>query len=205
MADRLASARRVVERERRECGDEREAFRAFRRRVGELTPTRVPATRRAPRLRHTDGSLDSVREAYEETVMSVPHYDREYGDGYAQSLATEFGNDVAAAVFGSQTLTAELQDALTAAARSAATDRAEFLDLLDREAESVAVADAELDELRDDLVALDSTPSPTAASTNSWSCEPRSVTSSRVSTAWPPGDRRRSPPTDEPSRTSTWT
>lgn len=162
MSDRLSSARRAVERERRACAAEREAFRAFRRRVAELTPARVPVTRRAPLADPTadDTSLDGVREAYEDTVMAVPHYDREYGDGYAESLAAELGEDVAAAVFGSRTLTPELHDALLAAAESAVADRAEFLDLLDREIESLAVADAALDELRDDLVALDSTPLP---------------------------------------------
>ncbi|MFB6122994.1 MAG: hypothetical protein ABEJ78_06010 [Haloferacaceae archaeon] len=162
MTDRLSSARRVVERERRTCADEREAFRAFRRRVGELTPASIPATPRASISDSPDAgtSLDRVREAYEDTVMAVPHYEREYGDGYAESLAAEFGGDVAAAVFGSRTLTPELRDALTAAARSAQAEREEFLDLLDREAESVAVADAELDELFDDLRALDSTPLP---------------------------------------------
>jgi hypothetical protein len=162
MTDRLSSARRAVTRERRKCVDEREAFRTFGRRITDLTPAQVTTNRRTLRSSRaaSDGSLDDVREAYESTVMAVPHYDQEYADEFLESLQAEFGDDVAAAVFGSRTLTAELQEALTAAARETAAERAAFLDLLDRELESVAVADEALGELFDDLQALDATPLP---------------------------------------------
>jgi hypothetical protein len=90
--------------------------------------------------------------------MSVPHYETAYGDTLADSLAVEFGEDLAAALVSGTALTPAVSDAVRAAAAAARREREEFLDVLDREADSlgdaadaVAAVESEFDSLRDSL------------------------------------------------------
>jgi hypothetical protein len=143
----LDRALRTARAERRRTSDECSAFRAFYDRVAELTtaPAAETVTTRQSVLAAgpTSGvAVDEVRTAYEETVMAVPHYDDEYGDGFAESFAAEFGDDVAAAFAGAQTVTGPLRAGVLAGTKEALVERETFLDLIDRETES-------LSELRD--------------------------------------------------------
>jgi len=53
----------------------------------------------APPARAAGGSgLVAVRDAYQETVMSVPHYEIEYDDTYQRSVAEECGPELAYAL-----------------------------------------------------------------------------------------------------------
>ncbi|WP_396613214.1 hypothetical protein ACH9L7_08145 [Haloferax sp. S1W] len=161
--DHLDAARRTLRRERRRCVDEREAFRAFERAVTSLkatapTPSPPPAAPVIGRQQATDGSLTRVRRAYEQTVMSVPHYDEEYADPYSESLEAEFGPDVAAAVQSATVFSPTLRRTVTAAATEAIAEREEFLDIIDEEVESVETMTDEITALDDRLDFLDDRP-----------------------------------------------
>ena len=159
MTCRIDDARSAVAAERSCVAAEHDAFEAFDRRVADL-PT-VAATSTPPLLtdpRPSGQSLERVRTAYEETVMSVPHYEAEYGDTVAESLAVEFGEDLGAALVGGTALTPEFRDAVRAAAAAARREREEFLTVLDREDTSLARAAADVAELRTDLDVLDDRP-----------------------------------------------
>jgi len=159
MTDHVNRARTAVAEERTSVAAERDAFEAFDRRVAEISAV---ATSSSPPLltdpRPSGASLERVRTAYAETVMSVPHYEIEYGDTVAESLAAEFGDDLAAALVGGSALTPEFQDAVRAAAEAAEDEREAFLDVLDREDASLARAADDLSAARADLVALDDRP-----------------------------------------------
>jgi hypothetical protein len=101
---------------------------------------------------------DPVREAYEQTVMNTPHYDDEYGDTYAESVAAEFGPDLAAALAEPRQLTPAVQRQVVAAARDARARRERLLSALAAEREAVTDARAELDAAREALVAVRSRP-----------------------------------------------
>jgi hypothetical protein len=156
MTARIDAACDAVADERASIRAEYEAFGAFERRVIDCSTVTVPS---GPPIvadpRPTGQSLERVRTAYEETVMSVPHYESEYGDTLAESLAAEFGDDIAAALLGGTALTPAFRDAISAAATAARDERAAFLDVLDRESASLATAAANVDDLRADLDALD--------------------------------------------------
>jgi hypothetical protein len=144
LTDPVADARRAVERERRRCVDEREAFRRFRSAVADVQPTAVRESQTGPLTAQAFGTtqarapaLDDVRRTYERTVMSVPHYDAEYGDTYVESLRAEFGEDVAAAATSAQTFTPELRQAVVGGATAAIEERVEFVSLLDAESDSL--------------------------------------------------------------------
>ncbi|WP_379828689.1 DUF7260 family protein [Haloplanus litoreus] len=159
MTRRIDEARAAVAAERACVATERDAFEAFDRRVAALAT--VAASTTPPLLsdpQRSGQSLERVRTAYEETVMSVPHYEAEYGDTVAESLAAEFGEDLAAALVGGTALTADFRDAVRAAAAAARREREEFLTVLDREDTSLARTAADLSEVRSDLEALDDPP-----------------------------------------------
>ena len=103
-------------------------------------------------------TAERVAAAYRETVMSVPHYDDDYGDSYADSLAAEFGESIAVALDGG--FTDPTKRGVLSAARQAKTERVKLVSALDAERESLAdirafVAETldELEEYRDDTLA----------------------------------------------------
>lgn len=159
MTARIDAARDAVAEERSTIRAEYEALAAFDRRVAEL-PTATVST--GPPLvadpQPADGSLKRVRAAYEETVMSVPHYEDEYGDTLAESLAAEFGDDLAAALMGGTALTPEFRDAVRAATAAARDEREEFLNVLDRETQSLSTALADVAAVEAELDSLDDRP-----------------------------------------------
>ncbi|REA05451.1 hypothetical protein DEQ92_03990 [Haloferax sp. Atlit-6N] len=165
--DRLDDARSALRAERRRCVDEREAFRAFRREVAASratasTPNQAPAAatlvgQRGGRGR-TDAALSGLRRSYERTVMSVPHYDEEYGDSFEESLAAEFGPDVATAFRSASVLSPPLRRTVAAAAASSRDEREKFIEVVDEETESVASMRGDIEALLGRLDDLDRTP-----------------------------------------------
>ena len=168
MSGRFSDLSAAVRAERRRCAGERDSFEAFRSALADVETVRpaegAAATGSAtPAAVHTVGAtggatndgVQRVCEAYRRTVMSVPHYDREYGEPLAENLEQEFGADVATAMANASVLTDNLRDAVDDAAAASRTERAEFVDLLDRERSSLETIASRLDETADRLDALD--------------------------------------------------
>jgi polyhydroxyalkanoate synthesis regulator phasin len=91
--------------------------------------------------------LQTVREAYTETVMSVPHYEREYGESLQANMAAELGTEVARQVVDGQQLTPMLYETLVAAGERGVTERKEFVELLREEQRSLTTVQSKLDEV----------------------------------------------------------
>ncbi|ERH12720.1 MAG: hypothetical protein J07HB67_01746 [halophilic archaeon J07HB67] len=153
---RLRNAREAVAAERRRAVAEREAFTQFRQRVARLEasplstddlPGRLPTTTGnaagettpdtrgavgTPGRRDADG-LRTVQTAYEETVLSTPHYETEYDETVTENMAAEFSTAVAATVADGSALTPALRATLLRGAADAADRRAEVVSCLDAE------------------------------------------------------------------------
>jgi hypothetical protein len=149
----LATAKQVLECERKETTAERDAFEAFSQRLSTIDacPETVGPSQ-APLVAGRSGAgdqLQCVRAAYRETVMSVPHYDDMYGESMVENVAAEFGSDLAAGIgpAESQTLTQPYKTTLRTAAVQAVQDRVAFIEALDRETQSLADARTALSEL----------------------------------------------------------
>lgn len=84
--------------------------------------------------------LRAVRDAYEATVMSVPHYEEEYNDTYETSVAEEFGPDLATALTRRSTFDEQCKRAVLSAATEARTPREALLTALDNEVDSLDAA-----------------------------------------------------------------
>lgn len=167
---RFESVRSVLRRECRRTEEERQAFEAFAERVSELQPTPGPARRSGPSGTGGGGvaaemwqstasrgvdDLDTIRRAYEKTVMSVPFYDTEYGDEYEESVRSELGPEVAVAVTEPDCFTPAAKRALLASVERAARERAELVETCERERESVDEAADTLIPVADELDSLD--------------------------------------------------
>jgi hypothetical protein len=149
--DRLAVERRRIE-------DELDAFAAFERALRDIEPAAAEAAPLAvrgcgTRSRSADG-LDPVRDAYERTVMGVPHYDEEYGDTLGTSLVEEFGPDVAAAVVDGSAFTDRHRSVLLSAAAEAQTGRETMRTLVDDERAAVEAAREAIREIERDLAEI---------------------------------------------------
>ena len=148
----LTDAISIVDEERERIAAERDAFAAFARRVAGLEPVESTAAVPAAGGLQTaspgrDAALDSVTDAYRETVMAVDHYAADYGEPLGANLAAELGEDLAVAVVDGDRFTPPLQSALVEASREASQHRAAFLRTLEDEATALAGAAERLEAL----------------------------------------------------------
>ena len=153
-----AELRSCLESEQRAVTAEIEALDAF---VGRVEG--VPARNHAPvgGIHGTDhgsgrSGLKRVRQAYEETVMSVPHYDTDYGDTYRESVVAEFGPEVGTGLTEGHQFQPHLKQATIGKARSCRADRERFLDILEIESQSTTTVGDELRSIQEELQEFDS-------------------------------------------------
>ncbi len=152
-------ARDALGEERERVAAERDAFRRFAARAetitvstGARTGTDAPV---AVRTKPPDSGMGTVREAYRETVMGVPHFDDEYGEDLVTNAAAELSPEVAAALAGDGPLTPQLRDALATQGREAAASRENLLGAIDGEREEIREATDRLERLKQDVTDID--------------------------------------------------
>jgi len=132
---------------------EQEALTSFVTRVEELpaggpTPTVgsggvsvVVATNSQP------GAMAEVRDAYQETLMAVDHYDRDYGEPLAENLANELGDGIAGTVLSNDSLSPQVKRVLINSAQNGYTSREQYLGTLDSERTCLEAAGESLEEV----------------------------------------------------------
>ena len=134
------AARERLRTERCRTADEREAFAAFERRVRELdgwsTPVQNDVSGVTLAAAGSQRGLGAVQEAYEATVMSVPHYSEEYDEPFEQHVRAEFGPDLAALLTQGQAFDSRTRQTVLAAASEAQETRDRLIRALDDEQES---------------------------------------------------------------------
>lgn len=148
----VEKARAVLREERQMTEAEERAFTAFRDSVADvdvdvdvssagatgttgaaaLTPVGAEAAQAtAPR------AIEQIRTAYRRTVMATDHYAEEYGDSLAESLASEFGRDIALALTTDAVFSPQLRESLVRSARESREKRTQFREVLKAERESI--------------------------------------------------------------------
>ena len=139
----IGSAIEIVEAEREYVLAERDAFLRFGDAVRTLS---VPADRTVGAIAlsvvgTSDGrQLRDVRDRYRETVMATPDYEAQYGQPLSEHMASEFTEDVAAAVTAGNRFSEPLKRLLLQQARDAARQRETFLDVLEEERDALTDA-----------------------------------------------------------------
>lgn len=89
-----------------------------------------------------------VRTAYQETVMSVPHYQDAYDESFAQNFTVEFGQSLATSLEEADVLTPPLQSAVLRQARQARDERTKLLNRVETEQKALIDKRRQLRELR---------------------------------------------------------
>jgi hypothetical protein len=159
----LRRAREECDHERDRLLTERRAFEQFASRVASLDPVEPSGavtdggTAALGRSSGGDG-LAAVETAYRETVMSVDHYDTDYGESLRENMATELGADVATAVLDGGTLHPQLKAAIVRKCGEAHDHRTAVLRDVDDEAASLESAREELGRVEGTVDDLDATP-----------------------------------------------
>lgn len=158
MEETFADARRALQAERRALVDEQQAFETFANRVGDLAPDAGPGDHATSLDHHRGSALERVRDAYRETVMSVPHYPAEYGESLSSHVEGECSEAVAAAMTDGSRLSAHVQRSLVGAAREAIRCRGVVVDTLDEEARALDRGEDRTGELVEELSSLRAEP-----------------------------------------------
>lgn len=144
----LDSALATIDHERDCIEIERDAFREFANEIQELSlsaqQTQGTQTARVTDTGTNRAVLAAVRESYRETVMSIPDYEKQYGETLKENLTAEFSEDIATMVVDGHQLTQPIQQLLVQQARQSAKERVVLLDALDTEEQSVRDAQLRL-------------------------------------------------------------
>ncbi len=138
-----------VENERASLEAERDAFTTFADSVRQLdaAPQRsfeMP-TATVVSVSSNQEQLARIRNRYRETVMSVPGFEREYGETLEENMRAEFGDELATAVLGGQQFTPQVKNLLVSQATAAATQRESLLRAIDGERCSLTEAEKRLE------------------------------------------------------------
>lgn len=172
----LDSIRQSLRAEQNRTEIERDAFEEFATRVRDMQPStkslmsssehnklqNVSVTvslQSQPLSDLSDGDkLDTIRNAYEETVMSVPFYEAEYGDTYKESIRAEFGPHVATALTQSESFSPVIKQVLLTKTEQARTERESLIETCEREHASVEEAATVLKPIEGELQTVESIP-----------------------------------------------
>ncbi|MFC7071840.1 hypothetical protein ACFQJ7_10365 [Halovenus rubra] len=155
---RLDRATKTLSEERRRVTDELDALQAFTDHVKNSKPEQAQPATVAPAVNlsvsKSNETLETVRAAYESTFMSTPHYDEDYDEPYVQSLAVEFGPEIAAALVGGEQFTQACKEGLLDAVEEAVTRRELLVDALADEESSLSEAQSVLLPLSQELAEI---------------------------------------------------
>lgn len=98
---------------------------------------------------------EAIRTAYAETVMSLPFYESEYGEPYAESVRAEFGQELGTALTESACLGPACLDALQRKLEQIRTERRNLIETCEQEAESIDQAAADLRSVADEVASME--------------------------------------------------
>lgn len=162
----LPKARDMCREEWNRTKDERDALDRFIRKVSNISVGSAPLQRSnngaAPLVqrRRSDGELAEIKQAYRDTVMSVPHYNDEYDEPLQVHMGAEFDEDLATAICEGEQFTPQLKQAVLNFATQARDERDALLVALDHEAQALSEANSSLRSIDNRITALSKRPLP---------------------------------------------
>jgi len=160
----LYAARETLDREIEEIEAERRAFLAFAERVEGIPVQQSSAAMATPQtiqtFENTNPPVADVATAFEETVMSLPHYRETYGGGAFDQMAIEFDADLVASLHRPGSMSDTVKRGLTQHATDAAAKREDLLDILAEERQAVDEAESRFEPVLADIEAMNDRPLP---------------------------------------------
>ncbi|MFB6186852.1 MAG: hypothetical protein ABEI86_08310 [Halobacteriaceae archaeon] len=160
----LRSAKSAISEERKYTITERDAFEAIANEVSALDnhPNGQTEHPQSVLLHHDADTTARIKEIYADNVLSMDHYDDEFGESLRDNMAAELGKDITDAIFEGQQLTPTMQEAIVAQAQQTATQRDKYLQTLDKEESSLQAHEQKLQNIDSQLERLNHTKLSTA-------------------------------------------
>lgn len=154
--DPVISAIEITSQERTEVKWEQDAFDAFKTRVEQIptaTPDQTVLSGPVVEAGSRSQQAETIRTAYEETVLDIPHYDDVYDESLRENVVAEYGRDLVELFRSSSSVsfTAYHKDALIIATKRRVREREEYLQTLRTEAESLTELRSEVTEILDNF------------------------------------------------------
>jgi hypothetical protein len=128
--------RSQLEAESGQIDAEQQALREFAEEVQSIPTTEATTSMLSVATTPADG-IAAVRDAYESTVMAVPHYEEEYGDTYAESVFQEFGPMLGTILTEKTHFNEQCRNSLLTAVGQSLRERVHFAELIDTERASI--------------------------------------------------------------------
>lgn len=141
-----------VRREQSELSSEQTAFETFGEKIDYIEPASLQmSTSHITNKNTQEEPIEQVQTAYRETVLSVPHFDREYSESYVENIQAEFGSNLASALHPKTSVqfTPLLKQTLLEATNRCTATRAALLEDIDRELNSLRRSQDELSDILD--------------------------------------------------------
>ena len=136
----LLSAIDIISIEYDQITEEIQAFKNFKKEVENIAVSH-DLNNSVDKFGYQKGSTvegaTKVRRAYQDTVMSVSHYNKEYGDTYTSSISEELGSDLAIALKQSSELTSILKSALVTQIENTIESRKQLQNTVQIEQDSI--------------------------------------------------------------------
>lgn len=137
----IRSAKEAVQTEQRRVTDEIEAYEQFATKLTRISTTATsqptPATFHTTVEQGVTSETSSIKNLFEETVMSVPHYEEDYDESFIEHIAAEFTPEIALLLKDPDCLTEQHTSVLESYTHSAITERKDLAQTLEREYDSV--------------------------------------------------------------------
>lgn len=170
----VKSIRQSLQAEQNRTERERDAFQEFATRITDLQRSSDPLPSDAEDKEIQDASgvvtlnshpisepsgrdeLGTIRNAYEDTVMSTSFYETEYGDTYEESIRAEFGPDIATALTQSDDLSPVAKEVLLEKIEQVRREREALIETCEREHASVDKAATVLKPIDEELQSVES-------------------------------------------------
>jgi hypothetical protein len=143
-----------VQREKTELSAEIDAFEQFAERLDRIEPAPIQCEPMGLDLANSEQKpIRRVQEAYRETILSTPHFQREYDESFLVNLRAELGRGLASALHPEHPapLTPVLKQTLANAVDQCITTRRTLLETLQRELTSLRCSRDDLSEFFDSL------------------------------------------------------
>ena len=149
----IRDAREACQQEQGRVIDECAAFTEFADRIeylnsgsdeSQLNEPPVSLHRNSMRDQLTNVSVQGVIKLYDDTILSIPHYDTEYNEPIAENMCKELGPDVVTALGSNKTVLPSTQQALMRRSREAASARESLSEAIETELDALVDISKEL-------------------------------------------------------------
>ena len=156
--DTIESAEEAIQIEQRRITAEIEAYQQFATKLATISTSAPPQptleTQYGTVERPVNSEASSIQEFFEETVMSVPHYEEDYDEPFEEHISAEFTPEFALLLKESNHIAEQYTSVLESYTRSAITERKNLSKTLETEYDSVDHLGGQICELSQQFVEI---------------------------------------------------